>query len=291
MLGINFIGSGSKGNSALLEFNNSFFLLDAGFSCKKIRNFLSSRNLEVSDLAGIFLTHEHEDHTKGLKVLLKRSPDLPVYATGGTFSALRDRGVPVKSSVKIKAGNELEVQKVRCFPFNVPHDAHEPVGIRFEFEGKVLAIATDVGHLSQEVFTNLLDANLLCIESNYDEQMLKESIYPTWLKNRIRSKTGHLPNEGFRGVLSRMKKDPEILVLMHLSQESNTHWLVRDVVHNYFSLNPKRFKKTKVSIESQNKPGERLILESGLPPKIKKNIMVQQTFDDFCSFSSGGRLK
>ncbi|MGM0599354.1 MAG: MBL fold metallo-hydrolase [Candidatus Rifleibacteriota bacterium] len=291
MLGINFIGSGSKGNSALLEFNNSYFLLDAGFSCKKIKDFLSSRNLEVSDLSGIFITHEHEDHAKGLKVLLKRFPDLPVYASGGTLSALRDRGVQIKSSIRIKPGNEIELAKVRCFPFNVPHDAQEPVGMRFEFEGRVLAIATDVGHLSSEVFTNLIDANLLCIESNYDEQMLKESIYPAWLKNRIRSKKGHLPNEGFRGILSRMKKDPEILVLMHLSQESNTNWLVRDVVHNYFELNPKRFKKTRVSIEAQNKVGERLLIESGLSSKIKNKILLQPTFDDFCSFSSRGLLK
>jgi phosphoribosyl 1,2-cyclic phosphodiesterase len=291
LLGINFIGSGSKGNSALLEFNNSYFLLDAGFSCKRIKNFLASRNLEVSDLNGIFITHEHEDHTKGLKVLLKRFPNLPVYATRGTFAALEARGVSIKSMIAIKPGSEIEHQQVRCFPFNVPHDAREPVGMRFEFEGKVMAIATDVGHLTHEVFDNLVDANLLCIESNYDEQMLKESIYPHWLKKRIRSKLGHLPNEGFRGVLSRMQTDPEILILMHLSQESNTHWLVRDVVHNYFAMNPTRFKNTRVSIESQNKAGERLVIESGLSAKIKNKIMVQQTFDDLCSFSSGRLVK
>jgi phosphoribosyl 1,2-cyclic phosphodiesterase len=277
---ITFIGSGSKGNAALLELGNKYYLLDAGFSCKKIAEFLASRQLDFSDLSGIFVTHEHEDHSKGLRVILNKNPELPIFCTKGTSCAIQKKGVAVKNSIDLKFGSEIELNGVRCFPFKVPHDATEPTGLRFEHGGKVMAIATDLGHITPEVRNHMLDAHLLCIESNYDEDMLRSSIYPAWLKKRIRSPFGHLPNQGFRGILSRMKQAPEILVLMHVSQESNTHSLVEETVSSFVQLNRKRFAGTRISVAKQNLPGERLALKPVLSARIKEKILTQNTFEN-----------
>lgn len=285
---ITFIGSGSKGNAALLELGSSFYLLDAGLSCKKITDFLATRNLNLYDLAGVFVTHEHDDHVKGLRVILNKNPELPVLCTKGTASALRHKGIASNNFINLSYNQEIECARVRCVPFKVPHDATEPVGLRFEYSGKVMSIATDLGHITRDVLHHMEDADLMCIESNYDESMLRTSIYPGWLKQRIKSPLGHLPNEGFRGVLSRMKKDPQIMVLMHISQESNTYRNVKDGVQSFLDLNPEKFGGTKVSIALQNEPGERLALSSGLSETLKKKFLVQKTFADIWSPAQSG---
>lgn len=279
MIGITFIGSGSKGNAALIELGKKYFLLDAGFSCKRIRDFLLERKLDFHDLSGIFVTHEHEDHIKGLRVLLGKHQQMPLYCTKGTFAALKAKGIEGKNFIDLKYGGEIELEGTRCFPFKVPHDATEPMGIRFEESGKVLSIATDLGHITAEVLDNMKEADLLCLESNYDEGMLRASIYPGWLKRRIRSPLGHLPNEGVRGILSRMNTPPEILVLMHVSQESNTPLLVRETVEGFFQLSKGRYNSTRLSIADQDKAGERLCLEGVLPAKLKQRMIAQPTFE------------
>ncbi|GAB4277027.1 MAG: MBL fold metallo-hydrolase [Candidatus Rifleibacteriota bacterium] len=281
MIGITFIGSGSKGNAALIELGNRLFLLDAGFSCRRIKEFLQSKNLDFHDLSGIFVTHEHEDHVKGLRVILSKNPKLPLLSTKGTYCALKTRGIEAREFIELQYGREFEIWGTRCFPFKVPHDAIQPMGLRFENGGKVMSIATDLGHITSEVLDNMKDADILCLESNYDEDLLRSSIYPAWLKRRIRSPMGHLPNEGVRGILSRMTKSPQILVLMHVSQESNTPELVKETVENFFELNHNRYSETRFSIALQAEPGERLFLDNLLPAKLKQKMIYQSTFDSF----------
>ncbi|MDD2999869.1 MAG: MBL fold metallo-hydrolase [Candidatus Riflebacteria bacterium] len=272
MIGITFVGSGSKGNSALLELGGRYYLLDAGFSCKRIKEFLDEKGLGFSDLAGVFVTHEHEDHVKGLRVLLGKH-QMPLYCSRGTMCALSARGVEVPEHIEISYGRSIDLGGCNCLPFRVPHDATEPVGLRFESKQKVMTLATDLGHVTPEVIEHMRDADLVCIESNYDEDMLRTSSYPPWLKRRIRSPMGHLPNEGVRGILSRMQKVPEILVLMHISQESNTPELAREALEPFFANSGAKFRSAWVSVAAQDKPGERLILGSPLPDALKKNLI------------------
>ncbi len=273
MIGITFIGSGSKGNAALLELEGRNYLLDAGLSCKRIKDFLEERQLDFSDLSGIFLTHEHDDHIKGLRVLLDRTADLPLYCTRGTMCALNARGLEVPNHVEIVYGRRHELPGCSFLPFRVPHDATEPAGLRFEGRDRVMSLATDLGHITAEVLENMKDADLVCIESNYDEDMLRTSSYPAWLKRRIRSPMGHLPNEGVRGVLSRMNKVPEILVLMHLSQESNTPDLAVDALETFFANSGARFRSAHLSLTTQDLPGERLLVGSTLPANLRKSLL------------------
>ncbi len=274
MIGITFIGSGSKGNSALIELNSKFFLLDAGLSCKKIRDFLISRALDLENLSGIFLTHEHEDHTKGLRVILSRcSNTIPVYTTRGTICALKARGIEPVNHVEMRYGRAVEIEDSVCTPFRVPHDATEPMGLRFVNSEKVMSIATDLGHVTPEVIENLQDADIICIESNYDEGMLRSSLYPLWLKRRIRSPMGHLPNEGVRGILSRMNKVPEALVLMHISQESNTPALARAALDPFLENSGRSFKSTRISLTYQDAPGERITTGNLLKKSLKQKLL------------------
>ena len=273
MIGITFIGSGSKGNTALLELEGRNYLLDAGLSCKKIKDFLDQRQLDFSDISGIFVTHEHDDHIKGLRVVLSRTGDIPVYTTRGTLCALASKGLEVKNHVELLYGRQLELNGCRCLPFKVPHDATEPVGLRFESSNKIMTLATDLGHVTPEVLEHMKDADLVCVESNYDEDMLRTSSYPAWLKRRIRSPMGHLPNEGVRGILSRMNKVPEALVLMHISQESNTPELAREALETFFSNSGAKFRSAHLSIATQDEPGERLTVGSPLPASLKKHLI------------------
>ncbi len=275
MIGITFIGSGSKGNAALLELEGRYFLLDAGLSCKRIKDFLEQRQLDFSHLSGIFVTHEHDDHIKGLRVVMGRTTNVPLYCTRGTHCALTSRGIEVPNHVELVYGRRLDVGGCSCVPFKVPHDATEPAGLRFESSSKVMALATDLGHVTPEVLDHMKDADLVCVESNYDEDMLRTSSYPSWLKRRIRSPMGHLPNEGVRGILSRMNKVPEVLVLMHISQESNTPSLAREALEPFFANSGARFRAARLSIASQDESGERLMVGSLLPESLKKSLLGQ----------------
>lgn len=225
-IGIQFIGSGSKGNSALLKIGDAFFLLDAGLSARQILSHLQELNIAVEDIRGIIISHGHGDHIRGLKTLRKKIR-CPIYCTYGTLRELDAAGISSGESCLLKPGKEFELNGARFWPFRVPHDALEPLGFRIEFECKTLAVATDLGHISPEVFSHLIDCDILCIESNYDEKMLSECRYPGWLKNRIKGPLGHLSNNGFRGILARQKKKLFHLFLVHLSQESNSPELVR----------------------------------------------------------------
>ena len=260
MLGLTFIGSGSKGNSALLELGDNKYLLDAGLSCKRIIDFLKEKQLTLENLSGILITHEHADHIAGLKVLLKKAPFLPVYSTKGTLEAIRNKGIIVNNSIIINPNQNINLSNCDCIPFNVPHDAEQPVGFRFEKSKRVMSIATDLGRITQEVIEYTQDADILCLESNYDPEMLRYCQYPYWLKNRIKGPNGHLPNEGSRGVLSRMNKVPCDLILMHLSQESNTPELARQALIPFFENDGSIFKKTHIHIASQNFAGDHIAI-------------------------------
>ena len=272
LLGITFIGSGSKGNSALLELNNSYYLLDAGISCKRITDYIATRNLSLTDLKGIFITHEHDDHIKGLKVLLKKVPNITVYCTPGTASAINDKGIFLDSFVELDYGKTVLLSDCQCTAFQVPHDAVQPMGLRIEHNNQSMVMATDLGCVTPDIIKNTKNADLLCIESNYDEDMLRSCSYPSFLKQRIKSKSGHLPNEGVRGILSRMNKVPQSIVLMHLSQESNTREKALAALEPFLEFDGARFRSVPVTVASQDIPTERLVLKDRLPDKLKNNL-------------------
>lgn len=236
MITVTFLGSGSQGNAAVIGFGQRRFLLDAGLSCKRIVQGLEALDMTLEDLNGLFITHDHDDHVKGLRVLLGKREELPIFATRGTLAAIERKGLDVKHAVRLPTDREFEFAGLRVWAFPVPHDAVEPVGFRFEAGGLSLAAATDLGHLTPVAMAHLTCSDVLCLESNYDEETLAACSYPDWLKRRIKGRNGHLPNPGVRGVLTRLQKQLRHLILVHVSQEANTPQLVRENVEPLLSL-------------------------------------------------------
>ena len=84
-----------------------------------------------------------------------------------------------------------------------------------------------------------------------------------------------------------MNRPPQVLALMHLSQESNSPSLVRETVEHLSGLNHERYAETKFSVASQDLPGERLFVETTLPKKLKNKMLLQKTFENLLDGSTG----
>ena len=216
--------SGSSGNSYYIGSAESGVLIDAGRTARQIDAMLERCGISVSAIRAVFVTHEHTDHVKGLRVFASRH-HLPVYSSAGTLEELEllDCLSPKYTADEIgEAGMECAGMFIR--PFHTSHDSAESVGFRIEtHDGRTLAISTDLGCLSDEVRRELSGADMVVLESNHDVGMLQSGPYPYPLKRRILSKTGHLSNTDCAGELCGFAASGTTrFVLAHLSAENNT---------------------------------------------------------------------
>lgn len=214
--------SGSSGNCSLLSHKNTTILVDIGLSCKKLEQVLSQLNMNIGDIDAILVTHEHSDHTKGIGTV-SRKHNIPVYATLKTHIAMTDLNLPDTSIHYITSGTDFEIGNIGIKPFSIPHDALAPVAYNFFFDEKKLTVATDIGEMSDEVFSNIKGSLAVLLESNHDIDMLKSGTYPAFLKQRILGRLGHLSNEAAaEAALNLAKTGTKHLMLGHLSDKNNT---------------------------------------------------------------------
>lgn len=214
--------SSSKGNSTYLSGGGSALLVDAGVSLRRLTAALAEHGVQPGELDGVLITHEHTDHIRGLPILLKKHP-MPLYATRGTLDCLQAKGcIPAGVPVHALTG-QTEIAGIRVFPFATPHDASQSVGFRFVMpDQRTVAIATDLGHITEDVRTHLAGCDLVMLESNYDAGMLDCSAYPYPLKRRIKSDHGHLSNEVCAEECIRLiRSGTTRLILGHLSENNN----------------------------------------------------------------------
>ncbi|MEG2083399.1 MAG: MBL fold metallo-hydrolase, partial [Oscillospiraceae bacterium] len=179
--------SGSSGNSTLVTEEADSVLVDMGCSCKRTLGALYSLGLAASDLKGILVTHEHSDHVSGLMTFLKHYR-VPVYGSYQTLCWLKNNGVvPDKATlIDVAAGDAFYIGGIEINAFPTSHDSVDCVGYRFSFKnGKKLALATDLGFVSEEVLAALSGCELVALESNYEDDMLLSGHYPYFLKSRI----------------------------------------------------------------------------------------------------------
>ena len=216
------LASGSTGNCALIREGETRILIDAGISCKRIKEGLRQEGLEPQDLDGVLITHEHSDHVSGLRVLEKHY-QLPVFATLPVIHALEAMGADcIIPFHEIETGTVFSVNDVLVRAFHVPHDAADCVGYRFTGE-HVLGYATDTGCITEEIIEGLSGADIALIEANHDIQMLRTGGYPYYLKKRILSGHGHLCNEDCaRALIALHDRGVRNVILGHLSQENNS---------------------------------------------------------------------
>ena len=215
--------SGSGGNCALLRGGGVNLLIDAGISTKRIRTALREWGLDLSDIAGILVTHEHSDHVGGLKVLTKNF-DTRVYATTGTADALLRAEACKKENLRILPTSVgLNLGELCIRPVPLPHDAAEPVGYRIEGEKSAMAVLTDLGVLTDTVLNAARGCRFAVVETNHDVEMLKYGPYAPNLKRRILSDRGHLCNEAGAELVFHLAEGGASEVLLgHLSAENNT---------------------------------------------------------------------
>ncbi len=217
------LASGSSGNAAVVEAGGTCVLLDCGISCRQIVTRMAGFGLDAGRIDAVLLTHEHDDHVKGLEVFLRRHP-VPVLATAGT---LRGMTAPPAAIEPLVAGREVRVGALTVLPVPTSHDACEPVGFVLEGDGHRAGFVTDTGVVTELVAERLAGCRTLLLECNHDRDMLRVGPYPWPLKQRIASRTGHLSNEQSRGALERLVHSGlEAVVGMHLSQTNNDPALV-----------------------------------------------------------------
>lgn len=215
--------SGSSGNSLLIETSNTKLLVDAGVSSKKIENALSDINVDPSSIDGILVTHEHIDHVQGLGTFSKKF-DLPVFVNQETLDAMpKQRDKIASNNIKtFKVSDKFSIGDLDIKPFSIPHDAVNPCGFNIWKEDKKISIATDIGHMTNDIIKQLEESLFIMLEANYDPEVLRCSSYPFPLKSRIAGPTGHLSNEMAGKTISHLLKSGlKNAMLGHLSKESN----------------------------------------------------------------------
>ena len=218
------LSSGSSGNAVYIGCGESNILIDAGRTAKALTELLAGIGVQFNKISAIFITHEHIDHVSALKVLVSRYKT-PVYMIWESYNNLSDDYKSVLGGVInfITPGDIINIGdlSVCCYP--VLHDSAANVGYIISCgKAKAVGIVTDIGYMTRQVADAVCGCKILYIESNHDLEMLKNSSYPEYLKQRIRSKTGHLSNKDCAASLPYfIKNGAEKIILYHLSGENN----------------------------------------------------------------------
>lgn len=216
------LGSGSGGNATVLEAGGLRLLVDAGLSAKQLVTRMQSIGIDPKSLHGVLLTHEHGDHIRGLKVLLKQF-SIPVFATHATARVVRETGIDGGTWKLFEAGQPFTVSGVEIDPFSIQHDAVDPVGFVIAHQGNRLGVVSDAGFVTRSMTERLRNLHTLFVEANYDDALLEADTKRPWsTKQRISSRHGHLSNKQVADLLCEIAH-PLLsrIVLGHLSSDCN----------------------------------------------------------------------
>lgn len=214
--------SGSSGNCTYIGTRTQGILVDAGASARSILTSLSEIGVEPGAVKAILITHDHNDHIKGLRVLVKRLR-VPVCSTVETLEGILDTGNLEAGAELLELSSQMELAGMEITPFDTPHDVAHSVGFRILTGERTIGYATDLGAVTPEIWQGLVGADLVLIESNYEPRLLDISSYPYYLRRRIASDHGHLSNPDCADTVRRLaRQGTGRFVLAHLSKENNT---------------------------------------------------------------------
>jgi len=217
------LASGSSGNSVYVASGTTRILIDAGLSARQVAVRLEQIGVVPESINGICVSHEHGDHIAGIRVLQKRH-GIPVYANAGTLNGIMRQPKSSEITAKVfQTGAPFEIGDITIEPFSVPHDAYEPVGFRVQTAETAVGVVTDLGMVTSLIREKLKGCHAIIVESNHDEDLLQEAPRPWPLKQRIRSRQGHLSNMGAARLIAECATDAlEHVYLSHLSSDCNT---------------------------------------------------------------------
>ena len=222
MLRIQVLASGSSGNATLVTAERTSVLLDAGIPGTKLTKAVHAAGVEPDSLAGVFISHEHSDHVRGLEVFLKRRR-VPLFVAPESLETSRLDATLFFGVEDLQAGRPVDLGPLRVTPFLVPHDAASTFAFLLEARGVKAVQATDVGKPTQLLRERLRGAHCVLLEFNHDLDRLMASHYPLDVKMRIRGTLGHLSNDQAAGLISSISHPGLKHVLVaHLSETNNT---------------------------------------------------------------------
>ncbi len=216
------LGSGSGGNATVIECEGKYLLIDAGLSAKQLGLRLEALGVNPGKLTGIFLTHEHGDHVRGLDVFLRKW-QVPVVASLMTGRVVQEKMKSQAEWIAFEGGQSFTWKGFEVKTFALPHDAVEPVGYVISKGDRSVGIATDLGHVDAAVLRTLMGVEGLVLEANYEWRMLEaDTKRPFGTKQRISSQHGHLSNEQAADlVVELIPAGLKRVVLGHLSSDCN----------------------------------------------------------------------
>ena len=222
------LGSGSSGNALLIASGDAALLVDCGAERRALLAGLKTAGQEPASIAAVLVSHEHGDHTRSLPVLTRVAVN--VVATEGTLAALAVNG---GGADRIAVGRDLAVAGFVVTALPVHHDARQPCGFSVAVGGRRITVLTDLGQTDDALLDALAESDLVVLEANHDETLLRDGPYPPQLKRRILSPRGHLSNADaallLAKALRRSRKNPTIW-LAHLSRTNNRPVLARETV-------------------------------------------------------------
>ena len=228
------LGSGSAGNALVVEVNHTRLMLDCGFSIKESLARLARLGLEPSDLSGILITHEHDDHAGGAFKFASKF-NIPIWLTYGTLK-MSTRYIPEQHQLQlnvIDSHSEFSVSDILVQPYPVPHDAREPMQCVFSDGKHKLGVLTDVGRVTPHIIEKLNACSALVLECNHDASMLQTGPYSWALKKRVGGDLGHLENSDSANLLSKLDNSRlQHILAAHLSAKNNTPELAKACLAN-----------------------------------------------------------
>ena len=214
--------SSSRGNASYIGTPECGILIDAGVSFRRLSQALERSGIPLSGIRAVFITHDHTDHICGLRTLTAQLR-VPVYSQKKTLRNLIDRGQVAPNAELHELHDTVTVCGMQVTAFDTPHDTDQSCGYRAVLpDGRICAVCTDLGHVTKTVEQALTGCDLVLLEANYDPQMLRDGHYPSNVKARIASGSGHLSNQDSAAAAKKLvAAGTTRLVLGHLSQDNN----------------------------------------------------------------------
>jgi len=244
MLRFKSLGSGSSGNATLVEatqgIHTTRLLIDCGLKLRDLDARLLEAGTSMAELDAIFITHEHGDHIGCARSLLKRHP-VPIWMSQGSWLAIQDpHWQALEPWVRIARDSvTIGIHNLQLTPFTVPHDAREPLQLRCSNGDRQLGVVTDLGHVTAHVVQSLQNCHALVLETNHDPQLLEQSNYPHFLKQRVGGDWGHLANQASAYLLGRISHAQLThVVAAHLSERNNTPELAQRCLSDALGCKP-----------------------------------------------------
>ena len=230
-LEVHSLASGSSGNSFLIKSGETSLLIDAGVGMRKLCGMLSLRGVSSETLSGVFMTHEHTDHSIGAGPLSRKSK-APLIANAATLQALAMRDELPFATREMPTGETVSFGSIGVRSFPVRHDAVETVGYVIESGNSRVALMTDSGEVTGEMREAIRGVDLAIIESNHDLDWLWRGPYTQQMKERVASPTGHLSNHDCADLLAETLETNGVMTiwLAHLSRVNNSVSLARKTV-------------------------------------------------------------